>query len=137
MNPDYYVNPWLLRTIAVSCFFAIANGLIFKDMLEYQVTQWYTNRKQQDRIFYQKPGIVFTYVNITTFLFIFVGASLSVFGFFDLLAYSTAAVVVFPTALLIWLQLGSMLKLLVSGGSEAIDIDSYGAGQIYDPQTKN
>jgi hypothetical protein len=62
------------------------------------------------------------------------GASLSVFGLVSWLAYIFAALIVLPTALLVWVQLGSMLSLLVSGGSEAVDIDSYGAGQSFDVQ---
>jgi hypothetical protein len=61
-------------------------------------------------------------------------ASLSVFGLVNWLAYIIAAIVVLPTALLVWVQLGSMLSLLVTGGSEAVDIDSYGAGQRFDVQ---
>jgi hypothetical protein len=134
MHPEPFVNPPVYTLIMVTNFFAIAFGFIFKDMLEYQVAQWNTNRQSQPRINYQTPNIIVAYSGLSISLFVFMAASLSVFGLFPLLAYLMAAIVVLPTALLVWVQLGSMLSLLVRGGSEAVDIDSYGAGQVFDMQ---
>lgn len=134
MNPEYDVNPPIYTLIMVSNFFAIAFGFIFKDMLEYQVSKWNTNRQTQRDINYKTPGTIVAYLGLSICLFVFAGASLSVFCQIYWIAYGLGAVVVFPTALLIWVQLGSMLALLVEGGSEAVDIDSYGAGEIFDVQ---
>lgn len=134
MTPEPFVNPPVYTLIMVTNFLAIAFGFIFKDMLEYQVAQWNTNRQSQERIDYQTPNIIVAYLGLCISLLIFMAASFSVFGFFPLLACSVAAIVVVPTALLVWVQLGSMLSLLAEGGSEAVDIDSYGAGQMFDVQ---
>jgi hypothetical protein len=136
MNPEPFVNPPVYTLIMVTNFFAIAFGFIFKDMLEYQVAQWDTNRQSQERINYNTPNIVVAYAGLCISLVVFMGASLSVFGLVSALGYIAAAIVVLPTALLVWVQLGSMLSLLVSGGSEAVDIDSYGAGEIFDVQAR-
>lgn len=133
MNPEPYVNPPVFTLIMVSNFLAIIFGIIFKDMLEYQTALWNANRDTQRSIRYQTPNTVIAYSLLTLFLTIFMGAGMSVFGL-GIFAYGLAVVVVVPTALLIWLQLGSMLSLLVQGGSEAMDIDSYGAGEKYDVQ---
>jgi hypothetical protein len=135
MNPEPFVNPPVYTLIMVSNFFAIAFGFIFKDMLEYRVAHWDSNRQSQQGINYKTPNIITAYLGLSISLVIFVGASLSVFGLVGWIAYILGAIVVLPTALLIWVQLGSMLILLVKGGSEAVDIDSYGAGQILDIQT--
>jgi len=134
MNSELFVNPPVYSLIMVTNFFAIAFGFIFKDMLEYQVAQWDTNRLSQERIDYKTPNIKIAYSGLCISLIVFMGASLSVFGLVSWLAYIFAAIIVLPTALLVWVQLGSMLSLLVSGGSEAVDIDSYGAGQSFDVQ---
>jgi hypothetical protein len=134
MNPEPFVNPPVYTLIMVTNFFAIAFGFIFKDMLEYQVAHWDSNRQSQQRINYKKPNIIAAYLGLSISLLAFVGASLSVFGLVWWLAYILSAIVVLPTALLIWVQLGSMLILLVRGGSEAVDIDSYGSGEILDVQ---
>ena len=135
MNPEPFVNPPVYTLIMVSNFFAIAFGFIFKDMLEYQVAHWDSNRQSQQGINYKTPNIITAYLGLSISLLVFVGASLSVFGLVGSIAYILGAIVVLPTALLVWVQLGSMLILLVKGGSEAVDIDSYGAGQILDVQT--
>ena len=134
MNAELFVNPPVYTLIMVTNFFAIAFGFIFKDMLEYRVAQWNTNRQLLKRIDYQTPNITIAYLGLSICLFLFMAASLSVFGLVYWLAWLVAAIVVLPTALLVWVQLGSMLSLLVSGGSEAVDIDSYGAGQLFDVQ---
>lgn len=134
MNPETFVNPPVYTLIMVTNFFAIAFGFIFKDMLEYQVARWNTNRQSHERIDYKTPNIIIAYLGLIICLTLFMGASFSVFGLFPSLAYTFAAIIVLPTALLVWLQLGSMLSLLVSGGSEAMDIDSYATGQPFDVQ---
>lgn len=134
MNPEPLVNPPVYTLIMVSNFFAIAFGFIFKDMLEYRVAHWDTNRKTQERIEYNTPNIILAYSGLCICLVLFMGGSLSVFGLAPWFACIVAAIVVLPTALLIWVQLGSMLRLLVRGGSEAVDIDSYGAGGVFDVQ---
>lgn len=134
MHPETFVNPPVYTLIMVTNFFAIAFGFIFKDMLEYQVALWDTNRQSQAQINYKTPNIIIAYLGLCLSLLVFVGASLSVFCSIYWIAYGLSAIVVFPTALLVWVQLGSMLILLVQGGSEAVDIDSYGAGQVFDIQ---
>ena len=134
MNPEHYVNPPVYMLIMVTNFFAIAFGFIFKDILEYQVSEWNTKRQSQSQINYKTPNLIVAYLGLCISLLVFVGASLSVFCSIYWIAYGLSAIVVLPTALLIWVQLGSMLILLVRGGSEAVDIDSYGAGQVLDVQ---
>jgi hypothetical protein len=134
MTPETEALSPIYSIIVGSTLLAIAWGIIFKDMLEYQVDQWYSNRATQSAVNYQKPNILFTYIGLSLFVLVSVGSSFSVFGFSYKVAFLMAAVVVLPTAIWVWLQLGSMLQLLVAGGSEAIDIDSYGAGQKFDVQ---
>ncbi|MEM7771212.1 MAG: hypothetical protein AAF327_11975 [Cyanobacteria bacterium P01_A01_bin.37] len=132
MNPETESLSPIYTLVIASTLLAIAWGIIFKDMLEYQVNQWYANRKTQPLVNYQKPNILMTYIGLSIFVLISVGSSVSVFGFSNAVALIIAVIVVIPTALLVWFQLGSMLQLLVAGGSEAIDIDSYGAGEKFD-----
>ncbi len=126
--------PLVSTFIMIVTFLAIANGFIFKDGLEYQIDRWNDNRDTQTEIEYRQPHLVFAYVWLTFFLFCFVAACLSVFEIGYWLAIGLGALVVFPMAVLIWIQLGSMLTLLASGGSEAIDIDAYYAGARKQPE---
>ncbi len=136
MNPETESLKPIYIIVVASTLLAVTWGIIFKDMLEYQVNQWYANRESQPAVNYQKPNILTTYVGLSIFVLICVGSSFAVFGFSYLVAFAMASVVVLPTALLVWFQLGSMFQLLVSGGSEAIDIDSYGAGKKFDVEAQ-
>jgi hypothetical protein len=110
--------------ILITLFFAIILGIIFKDMLEYQVARWNENSQTQYDVEYKTPTITGTYAAMTVFITLVMGLSVSVFGLGLTLGMIVGAVVVIPTALLVWIQLGSMLKLMVIGGSRAIDIES-------------
>ncbi|MEL6223399.1 MAG: hypothetical protein AAFQ57_00315 [Cyanobacteria bacterium J06626_14] len=136
MNPETESLSPIYSIIVGSTVLAILWGIIFKDMLEYQVNLWYANRETQPTVNYQKTNILMTYIGLSLLVIVSVGSSFSVFGFSNTVAFAMAIAVVLPTALLVWFQLGSMLQLLVFGGSEAIDIDSYGAGQKFDAQAQ-
>ncbi len=127
VDPAAFGNPPLYALIAVSTFFAIIFGVIFKDMLEYQVAKWQINRNTQAQINHQHPGVVITFLLTCLFLLIFLTACLCVFGFGARLAAIVASLMVLGPALLIWWQLGVQLQLLVKGGSAALDLDFFGS----------
>ncbi|MGK7909383.1 MAG: hypothetical protein AB4040_19410 [Synechococcus sp.] len=108
----------------MSLFFAVVWGLMFKDMLENEVTFWNANRETQTAVDYRKPRIFFTYAITSLLLVIFSIYSFIFLGFpFNLGAAISIVMVAFP-AILIWVQLGSLLRELVEGGSKALDIDA-------------
>ena len=123
LYPGELVPP--VTVVLISTVFAVCFGLVFKDMLEYQVGRWQANRKTQPTVEYKNPQMRLSFLGMSVFTYLSMGSSLHVLGFFNALAYGVGAVVVVPTALFIWFQLGSMFSLMVSGGSAAIDIDEY------------
>ncbi|MEN9226455.1 MAG: hypothetical protein Q6L60_12005 [Thermostichus sp. HHBFW_bins_43] len=129
-----FVNPPIYSAIALFSFFAVIFGIIFKDKLEYQVAFWQLNRASQPQIRYRTPGMILTYSLCCLFTFGFVAACLDVFGLSLGLATGVGGILVLSTGGLVWWQLGSLLELLAMGGSQAIDIDSYGAGAALDPE---
>lgn len=136
MNIPILSNIPLEKLVSISLFFAIAFGFIFKDMLEYQVAYWQQNRQTVKAIRYNKENIIFAYVAMTFFAWVVVGAVLANFGLGQTFGYSLSAITVLPTTLFIWVQLGSMLKLLVDNGSEALVIDQYMPGDNFGKQAK-
>ncbi|MGY2795819.1 sterol desaturase/sphingolipid hydroxylase (fatty acid hydroxylase superfamily) [Thermostichus sp. MS-CIW-36] len=131
---DPFANPPIYSAIALLSFFAVIFGILFKDKLEYQVALWQLNRDSQAQIRYRTPGVLLTYSLCCLFTFGFVAACLNVFGLPMALAACVGGILVLGTAGLVWWQLGSLLALLATGGSQAIDIDSYGAGAVLDPE---
>ena len=115
--------------IELTLFFSIILGVIFKDMLEYKLTLWLKNKVSQKQIGYQTPNLITAYLSMTLFIFLCVSASLSTFNIVEWLSIVIGAVVVFPTALLIWVQLGSMFELVEAKGLESINIEEYMPGE--------
>lgn len=129
MYSNTFLNFPVYTVIMLTLFFAIASGIIFKDMLEYKLTNWSKIKKNKQKIDYKTPNIIVAYLGITLFSFLCVAASLSTFNIGELFSIIIGAIVVFPTALLIWVQLGSMFALMVAEGIEAINIEEYMPGE--------
>lgn len=127
MNSGTLVVEPIYIIVTTSTIFSIIFGLIFKDMLEYQIYVW----RQDDnktRITYKTVNTKIAYLAMSVCGFVAVSSSLLVFIPIYWLAIVGGVIVVVPTALLIWLQLGSMLNLWEDRGDEAIDLDSFFEG---------
>ena len=111
MYSNTFFNLPVYTVIQLTLLFSILLGIMFKDMLEYKLTIWSRVKNSQIKIDYQTPNIIVAYLGMTLFVFFCVAASLSVFNIIEWLSIVMGAIVVFPTALLIWVQLGSMLNL--------------------------
>ncbi|NJK36526.1 MAG: hypothetical protein HC835_14380 [Oscillatoriales cyanobacterium RM2_1_1] len=114
LSPVYVV-------VLISTVFSVLCGLIFKDMLEYWVGRWSDN--PDSKLVYKTPDLVLAYGLMTAFVTFCIASGLLVFIPIYWFAGTLGALVVIPTALLIWVQLGSMLKLLETKGLEAVDLD--------------
>lgn len=64
------------------------------------------------------------FLGTTIGLCVFLCSGFEIFGFPPLIAYGIGIPVAFITALLIWLQLGSMLTFVERQGIQALDLDS-------------
>ncbi len=123
MYTNTFFNFPVYTVIELTLLFSILLGIIFKDMLEYKLTLWSRSKNSQTKIDYQTPNIIAAYLGTTLFVFLCVASSLSTFNIVEWLSIVMGAIVVFPTALLIWVQLGSMFQLMVEEGIEAINIE--------------
>ena len=123
MYSNTFFNFPVYTVIQLTLLFAILLGVIFKDMLEYKLTLWSRSKNSGTKIDYQTPNIIAAYLGTTLFVFCCVAASLSVFNIIEQLSIIMGAIVVFPTTLLIWVQLGSMFNLMENEGIEAINIE--------------
>jgi hypothetical protein len=122
--------------IVATTVFAVLFGVIFKDMLEYQVRLWTANPESQGKINYNNGNIIVAYCGTTLFVFFSVALSLTVFLQLFWLSAIIGFVVVIPTALLMWVQLGSMLQLWGTNGIEAVDLDFFALNQPSEKSTE-
>ncbi len=118
-----FVNSPLNVAIMFTCFFAIIWGIIFKSKLEFEVGRWDANRDTQERIEYRRPDLVISYVLTSFFTLAFFYCCLLLIALPTTLAAVISVAVIGLTSVLLWFQTGSLLQMLVEGGSQAIDID--------------
>lgn len=137
MYSEPSVIPPIYIIVVATTVFAVLFGLIFKDMLEYQLAQWQLDPNPKSRINYRTSNIRVAYSATTLFVFLSVASSLAVFIPIYWLAIVIGAVVVLPTGLLIWVQLGSMLDMLATKGLEAVDLDLIFPGDPQPPRKKS
>ncbi|WP_413166572.1 hypothetical protein ACL6C3_07645 [Capilliphycus salinus ALCB114379] len=123
--------------IVATTFLAVMLGIIFKDMLEYQVALWTANPDAKSQINYKTGNIVLAYSLTSLFVLFSVALSLTVFVQIFWLASAIAVAVVVPTAFLMWFQLGSMLQLWSDKGIEAIDLDFFAVNQASEKSTES
>lgn len=124
MTSESLVIAPIYIVVVASTILAILWGIIFKDMLEYQVAVWRDSPQRSTSIPYKTPNLITAYLGMIVFVSLSVSSSLAVFIPVYWIAGVIGLIVVIPTALLIWAQLGSMLNLLATQGYEAIDIDT-------------
>lgn len=124
MTSEPTVVPTIYIVVVASTVLAILWGIIFKDILEYHVGIWNANSKTQKTINYKTPHAIAAYLGMSFFVWVCVSSSLAVFVLVYWIAAVIGTIVVIPTALLIWFQLGSMLHLLATKGYEAVDIET-------------
>jgi hypothetical protein len=137
MYSEPSVIPPIYIIVIATTVFAVLLGLIFKDMLEYQLAQWQLDPNPKSRINYKTSNIRAAYSATTLFVFLSVASSLAVFIPIYWLAIVVGVVVVFPTAFLMWVQLGSMLDMLATKGLEAVDLDLIFPGDPLPPSQKS
>ncbi|HEY9866220.1 MAG TPA: hypothetical protein V6D21_18765 [Candidatus Obscuribacterales bacterium] len=124
MMPELNVVSPIYIVVVASTVLAVLWGIIFKDMLEYRVSVWSDSPQPSTSINYKTPNLIIAYLGMTLLILVSVSSSLAVFIGVYWIAGVMGLVVVIPTALLIWFQLGSMLNLLAKKGYAAIDIDT-------------
>lgn len=136
MYPESSVIAPIYIFVIATTFFAVMFGIIFKDMLEYQVALWTTNPEANPKINYKTGNIILAYSATSLFVLFSVAFSLTVFVQIFWLASAIAFAVVIPTALLMWFQLGSMLQLWSEKGIEAVDLDFFVLNELSEKATE-
>ncbi|MEL7034608.1 MAG: hypothetical protein AAFO04_03165 [Cyanobacteria bacterium J06592_8] len=136
MYPESSVIAPVYSLVVATTFFAIAFGIIFKDMLEYQIDLWKADPDPNSKINYKTGNIFAAYLGTSLFVLFCVAFSLTVFVQIFWLASAIAVVVVIPTAILMWFQLGSMLQLWSDTGLEAVDLDFIALNEPSEPSTE-
>ncbi len=102
----------------------LASGKAFEATLKQSVQEW--NRSRSTRILSQLRGsqLQVPYLGICLGIWLFLSAGLWTYGFPAGLSMAIAFGLTVATAILVWYQLGKVLTILSTGGSQALDLDA-------------
>ncbi len=106
-------------------FAGLTSGIAFQATLKEQAMAWKTNRSTRSIAQMRSIQLKLPFWGITIGIAIFLTAGLEVFGFPPILAFGVAIPLTTVSSLFIWLQLGSMLKQIETGGFKVLDLDSF------------
>ena len=107
-------------------FFSLASGVAFESVLKKSVQDWSKNRSTRTLAALQGMQLFLPFLGISAGICLFLSSGMEVFGFTTQLSYAIALPLTVFIGWLIWSQLGKILAQLESGGSQALDLDSWG-----------
>jgi len=120
----YFAPPYFL--LAVGLFISLTSGTAFQAILKQSVQEWSRNRSTRTLATFQGMQLFLPFIGISTGICVFLASGLIIFGFPVWLSYGLAVPMTLGTGWLLWTQLGQNLSQLERGGSQALDLDSWG-----------
>jgi hypothetical protein len=123
--PYYYPDPPYFL-MAFGLFIGAASGVAFDATLKQAVQAWSKNRSTRTLANLKGLQLFVPFLGILLGIGVFLSSGLQIFGFPDKLAYGVALPLTLLTGVLVWTQLGRILIQLERGGSQALDLDSWG-----------
>ncbi len=120
----YYSPPYIL--LVAGLLAGITSGAAFEATLKLAVKDWSKNRSTRTLANLQGMQLLTPFLGICGGICFFLAAGLQIFGFPGWLGYAIAVPLTLFIGLLIWTQLAQVLKQLEQGGSQALDLDSFG-----------
>lgn len=112
--------PYFLIGIAALCGFAC--GKAFEVSIKRKTKEWSEGLSEKPLGNVNEPRLWVPYLGICLCSWIFVGSSLTTFAVTWAVGFTMSTFVVLSSGLLVWYQLGILLRTLEEGGSEALEI---------------
>ncbi|MBD1911073.1 MULTISPECIES: hypothetical protein [unclassified Leptolyngbya] len=119
----YYSPPYFL--LLAGLFAGITSGVAFEATLKQAVHDWSKNRSTRTLANLQGLQLFTPFFGICGGICFFLSAGMQIFGFNSTIAYAMAVPMTLFIGVLVWYQLGQVLKQLEKGGSKALDLDSF------------
>lgn len=116
--------PYVLLILGL--FISLTSGIAFESVLKKSVQDWSKNRSTRTLATLQGIQLFLPFLGISLGICLFLSSGMEVFGFTTQLSYAIALPLTVLIGWLIWSQLGKILVQLERGGSQALDLDSWG-----------
>jgi hypothetical protein len=125
--PQYFASlepPILLLFAAL--LFSVLSGVAFQGALTEDLNNWKANPTARSITSLQSINLILPFLGMAIGASFFLSSGVEIFGFPPVIAYSISVPMAFLVGLLVWKQLGSILRQIEQGGSAAIDLDDVG-----------
>jgi uncharacterized protein (DUF2062 family) len=116
--------PYLL--LVVGLLASLASGTAFDAVLKQSVREWAKNRSTRTLANMRGAQLLVPFLGIAGGCCFFLSSGMEIFGLPSFLAYGIAVPLTIAISWLVWWQLGKILAQLDQGGSQALDLDSFG-----------
>jgi hypothetical protein len=117
----YYDPPYFL--LVAGLLAGITSGLAFEATLKQSAQDWKLNRSTRTLANLKGISLRLPFLGICGGICVFLASGVTIFGFTTAIGYALALPMTVLIGLLVWVQLGSVLRQLEQGGSKAIDLD--------------
>lgn len=122
----YYVPEPPLGLLCFGLFIGISCGLAFESSLKQQVNKWSKQGQKGIKANMSEISILqLPFLGICFGICVFLAAGLEIFTYNRVLSYTVSGVLTVLIGLLIWTQLKKLIVLLLEGGSQALDLDTF------------
>jgi hypothetical protein len=118
-DPPYFL-------LFAGLFIGLSCGAAFDATLKRYVKAWSVDRANISLTSLDNITLKLPFVGIACGIGMFLTSGMSIFGLPDVIAGGLAIPLTLFTAIFLWLQLKGVLKELDQGGSQALDLDSWG-----------
>jgi len=122
----YYTAQPPYALLVIGLLVSLTSGAAFYATLTESAKLWSSKSSEYDISRLQGPKLLFPFVGIFAGACVFLSSGLAVFGFPTTIAYLISLPVTLLVSGLVWYQLGQVLIQLQQGGSQALDLDSWG-----------
>ena len=119
----YFDPPYFLMFFGF--FASITSGIAFQATLKEQAQAWKTNRSTRSIAQLRSMQLKLPFWGIGIGISIFLSSGLEVFGFPTKIAVAVAIPLTIFSSVFIWIQLSNVLRMIETGGSKALDLDSF------------
>jgi uncharacterized protein (DUF2062 family) len=120
----YYTSSSPYVLLAIGLFAGLTSGLAFGVTFKQLARQWVKMRSASALADLRGLRLLVPYLGISGGACLFLASVLEVFTFSRPVAYAIAAPLTLASAILVWWQLGIILKQVERGGVGAIDLSS-------------
>ncbi len=122
----YYLPEPPFFLIFVGFIIGVTCGLAFESTLKDKVNLWRTQPpKTKESQLFGISNLFFPFVGVCVGICIFLASSLEIFIYDRVFSYALSLALTLFIGGLIWYQLQKLILLLLSGGSKALDLDTY------------